>query len=172
MDLLFVLQYPGKKTLVYPGTQICKFAVTLWLTVMAFSSTWSVSVVLLLCLLVASRLADDLRVQALPESDTDTSATSTEISDPVVYSVNSNDSTDTTSFASVRTSTEDFDPNADGASFSESTNAVDYTYDATVTNEKTTEDTFASSNVEGGSGSDVPEGFDMNEFVADDSINT
>lgn len=136
---------------------------------MASSSTWSVSVLLLIGLLLVNYWADDLQVQALQESETDSFATTTGISDdPVEYSVDSNDNVDPTSFAAEDTSTEE----GDGDSFSTSNSVVDYNYDATVTDEKTTLDSFASDNVQGQPGSDVPDGFDMNEFVADDTINT
>jgi hypothetical protein len=136
---------------------------------MASSSTWSVSVLLLLGLLLVNHWADDLQVQAQEDSF----ATTTGISDPVEYSVDSNyDNIDTTSLAAEYPSTEEAAPNADGESFSASNPVADYNYDATVTSENTTLDSFASSNVQGQPGSDVPDGFDMNEFVADDTINT
>lgn len=136
---------------------------------MASSSTWSVSVLLLLGLLLVNHWADDLQVQALQDPETDSFATTTGISDdPVEYSVDNNDNVDPTSFAAEDTSTEE----GDGDSFSTSNSVVDYNYDATVTDEKTTLDSFASDNVQGQPGSDVPDGFDMNEFVADDTINT
>lgn len=139
---------------------------------MACSSTWSVAALLLLGLLLVNHWADDLRVQALQDPETDLFATTTETSDPVVYSVEGNDNVDTTSLAAEYTNTEEAVPNADGASFSTSNTVVDYNYDATVTSEKTTVDSYATSNVQGESGSDVPDGFDMNEFAADGTINT
>lgn len=139
---------------------------------MAFSSTWSVSVLLLLGLLLANHWGAELRVQALQDPETDSFAAATETSDPVEYSSESNDNIDTTSLAAEYTSTEEVVPNAGEDSFSTSNNVVDYNYDATVPSEKSTSDSFASSNVQGESGSDVPDGFDMNEFVADGTINT
>ena len=139
---------------------------------MASSSTWSISVLLLLGLLLVNHWADDLRVQALQDPEMDSFATTTETSDSVEYSVDSNDNIDTTSLAAEYTSTEEAVPNADGDNFSTSNTVVDYNYDATFTSEKTTVDSFASSNVQGESGSDVPDGFDMNEYPGDGTINT
>jgi len=179
LGIAFILvQIAGKKTisLIRRRKQTCKFVVKLdrsSTSQMASSSTWSVSVLLLLGLLLVNHWADDLQVQAQQDPETDSFATTTGISDPVEYSVDSNyDNIDTTSFAAEYTSTEEAAPNADGESFSASNPVADYNYDATVTSENTTLDSFASSNVQGQPGSDVPDGFDMNEFVADDTINT